>query len=208
MMDRWSARAAALVGCLLAVGASAGRPSDDGAARRLASEARESALARPRVAHGALHDPSVDAALARWHALGRPAGRAKPAALQSAPADRTITIRTQGSNLDFEPREISAKAGTRLRLVYVNEGVLPHNFVLLHEEDDVDVVGPASAQSPDTGFVAVKEHGDKMIAYTALASPGQTVDVTFVVPPPGEYLFVCTVPGHYNVMIGTLRSVP
>jgi uncharacterized cupredoxin-like copper-binding protein len=167
-----------------------------------------SADASPALTHGAVHDPRAEAALARWQTLGRPAGAGMPALSQDAPADQTITLRTQGSNLDFEPRQISAKAGTRLRLVYVNDGTLPHNWVLLENEDDLDAIGLASYQAEATGFVPIPEYADKLIAYTALASPGQTVEVTFVVPPPGEYLFACTVLGHYNVMIGTLRSRP
>lgn len=158
--------------------------------------------------HGPAHDPRAEAALERWQALGRPAGMGMLGSSQAAPADQTITLRTQGSNLDFEPRQISAKAGTRLRVVYVNEGTLPHNFVLLHDEDDLDAIGSASYQAEATGFVPLPKYADKLIAYTPLASQGQTVEVTFVVPPPGEYLFACTVPGHYNVMIGTLRSRP
>jgi uncharacterized cupredoxin-like copper-binding protein len=160
------------------------------------------------VAHGTSHDPLVDMAQAPGHALGQPASPAMPARAQDAPPDRTITLRTEGSNLDFEPRQISATAGTRLRVVYVNDGVLPHNFVLLRDENDLVILGLASYQAEDTGFVPVAEHADKIIAYTALASPGETVEVTFEVPPPGEYLFACIFPGHYNVMIGTLRSLP
>jgi azurin len=36
-----------------------------------------------------------------------------------------------------------------------------------------------------------------VIAKTALAGPGETVGVTFVVPEiPGEYPFICTFAGH------------
>jgi uncharacterized cupredoxin-like copper-binding protein len=193
--------------CLLAAGMIVASLTGGGESSASASAHVESALAVHAMRHGAAHDPLVEAALARWHALGRPAGRSMPA-VQDTPADRTVTLRTQGSNLDFEPRQISAKAGTRLRVVYVNDGTLPHNFVLLHDEDDLDDLGQASYQAQDTGFVPVARHADKLIAYTALASPGETVEVTFEVPPPGEYLFACTVPGHYNVMLGTLRSLP
>jgi hypothetical protein len=48
---------------------------------------------------------------------------------------------------------------------------------------------------------------DRMIAYSALASPGQTVEMVFVVPPPGEYTYVCLMSGHAGVMLGTLRSL-
>lgn len=50
-------------------------------------------------------------------------------------------------------------------------------------------------------------HRDRLIAWSKLASSGQTVEITFTVPPPGEYTFVCLFPGHYNMMLGTLRAL-
>jgi uncharacterized cupredoxin-like copper-binding protein len=120
--------------------------------------------------------------------------------------DTTITIHTTGSNLEYEPSRISAKQGTRVRIRYVNEGTLPHNVVIVQNEDDVDMLGRAAFEAKDTDYVPV-EHEDKMIAYSELAEPGETVELTFVMPPPGEYLFVCMYAGHYNMMVGTLRSL-
>ena len=39
---------------------------------------------------------------------------------------------------------------------------------------------------------------DQVLAATALAGPGETVDVTFKVPATaGSYPFLCTFPGHF-----------
>ncbi len=123
-----------------------------------------------------------------------------------APPDTTITIRTTGSNLEFTPARISAKQGTRVRVRYVNEGTLPHNFVVVRDDDDIDALGAAAYDAAETCFVPL-EMEDRLIAYTTLASPGRTVEVTFTVPPRGEYTFACLVSGHYNMMVGTLRSL-
>ncbi|MGH7710137.1 MAG: plastocyanin/azurin family copper-binding protein [Gemmatimonadaceae bacterium] len=45
------------------------------------------------------------------------------------------------------------------------------------------------------------------MAFTTLASPGQTVEVTLTVPPPGEYTYICLFPGHATSMFGTLRAL-
>lgn len=120
--------------------------------------------------------------------------------------DTTITIRTTGSNLEFSPSRISAKAGTRVRIRYVNDGTLPHNIVLVKDEGDIDMLGMAAFQASKTDYVPL-QHEERMIAHTELAVPGATVEMTFVVPPAGEYFFVCLYPGHYNMMVGTLRSL-
>lgn len=121
-------------------------------------------------------------------------------------ADTVITIRSTGTNLEFLPARISAKQGTTVTVRYVNEGTLPHNFVVVKDEDDIDTLGRAAFDAKDTEYVPL-QHESLMIAHSELAAPGETVEVTFVMPPPGEYFFVCLYSGHYNMMVGTLRSL-
>ena len=116
-----------------------------------------------------------------------------------------ITIRTTGYNLAFDPDRITVREGDTVRIRYVNESTLGHNLVLVRNEDDIDLLGAAAYDAARTGFVPM-EHKDRMIAWTAMASPGQTVEVEFVAPPAGSYPFVCLVDGHFNVMVGTLVS--
>ncbi|MEK7402594.1 MAG: plastocyanin/azurin family copper-binding protein [Gemmatimonadota bacterium] len=65
----------------------------------------------------------------------------------------------------------------------MNEGTLPHNFVLPKSDDDSDQVAVAAYQA------------------------GETVEVDFVVPAPGSYTYVCVFPGHAASMLGALRSL-
>jgi uncharacterized cupredoxin-like copper-binding protein len=125
----------------------------------------------------------------------------------AAPVDTTIVIRTVGSNLEFMPSQIAVKAGKRVRIRYVNDGTLPHNIVLMKDADEIDMLGMAAFQASKTGYVPL-EHKDRMYAYSTLAVPGETVEIEVIAPPPGEYLYVCLYPGHYNMMIGTLRTLP
>lgn len=126
--------------------------------------------------------------------------------LQQAPVDTTITIHTTGSDLEFVPATIALKQGTRARIRYVNRGTFPHNIVIVKTEDDIEILGVAAFQAAGTGYVPLAEK-ERMVAYSALAEPGRTIELVFVVPPAGEYPFVCLYPGHYNMMVGTLRSL-
>lgn len=121
-------------------------------------------------------------------------------------ADTTITIRASGSTLEFQPSRISVRTGRRVRLRFVNDGTLPHNVAMPRSDQDLDGMATAAYQASETGYIPMAQK-DKLIAYTSLASPGQAVEVTFVVPPPGEYTFVCLFPGHSNSMLGTLRAL-
>ena len=123
-----------------------------------------------------------------------------------AQRDTTITIRALSSTLEFVPANISVKAGRRLRLRFTNDGTLPHNFVLAKRDDDIDEIAVAAYQSAESGFVPPSLR-DKLIAWTRLASPGETVEVEFVVPAPGSYTYICLFPGHAASMLGTLRAL-
>ena len=126
---------------------------------------------------------------------------------QQAPAAfaTTIVVRASSSTLEFDPPAIAAKHGTRVRLRFANVGTLPHNIVFVRSDDDIDAL--AAAASKAGGDYVPLVHKDKMLAYSTLSSPGQTVDVVFVVPPPGDYTYVCLMSGHANTMLGTLRSL-
>ena len=126
--------------------------------------------------------------------------------LRGQGVDTTITIRAFSSTLEFVPARIAVKAGTRLRLRFANEGTYPHNYVLAKRDDDIDELAAAAAQAGESGFIPVAMR-DKLIAYTRLVGPGETGEVTFVVPPPGTYTFVCLFPGHAATMLGTLRAL-
>ena len=118
--------------------------------------------------------------------------------------DTTIVVRANSSALEFDPAELAVKQGKRVRIRFTNMGTLPHNFVLVKNEDDIDALAAAAMKAAGDYVPPQKE---KLWAYTLLASPGQTLETTFVVPPPGEYTYVCFLAGHANTMIGTLRSL-
>jgi plastocyanin len=120
--------------------------------------------------------------------------------------DTTITLRASGSTLEFDPPRISVRNGRRVRLRFVNGGTLPHNVVVPRSEDDLDGLILAAYESSETGYVPMAQQ-TKLVGYTRLASPGETVEFVFTVPPPGEYTYVCLFPGHANSMLGTLRSL-
>ena len=124
----------------------------------------------------------------------------------TAAPDTTIVIRSTGGELVFTPSQIAVKQGRRVRIRYVNDGTFPHNIVIVRKDDDIDAVGLAAFQAGSTGYVPMSEKA-RMIAWSPLAEPGQTVEFTFVAPAAGEYPFLCAYPGHYNMMLGTLKTL-
>ena len=134
------------------------------------------------------------------------AGAAKTA---SAGGVRTIDI-IGTDDMKYSLTNISAKRGEQLRVRLISKGTLPkiamaHNFVLLKAGANQIKFTEAAAQARATDFIP-PDMKDQVIANTALAGPGETVEVTFKVPAAaGSYPFICTFPGHFAAgMRGTL----
>ena len=77
-----------------------------------------------------------------------------------------------------------------------------HNVVFVTDKGAINRVGQAALSASDNEYIP---DDDAIFAYTPLAQPGQTVEVTFTAPEePGDYPYICTFPGHYSMMQGTM----
>lgn len=121
-------------------------------------------------------------------------------------ADTTvIEILSTGIQMSYSVTEIQAKAGTTLRILYINDGDMSHNIVLLNEEADIRPVGIAALQAMSSDWIPEKEK-HRIIAHSELAYAGDTIEFSFKVPPPGTYPYICTYSAHWTQMQGRLIS--
>jgi len=123
-------------------------------------------------------------------------------------APRVVKLKGLDS-LQYDVKKIEAKPGEQLEIQLtavstMNKAEMAHNFVLLAKGAPVDSFIMEAAMARATDYVPPKK--DFVLAHTALAGGGETVKVTFNAPKePGEYLYICTFPGHYLAgMKGTL----
>ena len=117
-----------------------------------------------------------------------------------------VTLTPVGNTMAFEQTEITAAPGQTVRLTFENTADNPamsHNVVVLHAGTDVNAFGQAAMSAEATEYIPA-EMADRAIAHTAVAAPGETVTVEFTAPAAGTYTYVCTFPGHYMMMTGTL----
>lgn len=120
-----------------------------------------------------------------------------------------VTIGSVGNDLAYDTDLIEAEAGETITIRFVNRATTPamtHNVVVLEEWEYVNPVGEAAITEAENDYIP-PQHEEKIIAHTSTAGPGETVEVTFTMPPPGDYPFICTFPGHYVAMQGTLLSI-
>jgi azurin len=130
-----------------------------------------------------------------------------PAPAAPAAAARVVEI-TANDAMQFGVTAIEAKAGEQIKLVLKNVGVAPkvamgHNWVLLKAGSDVTTFGSAAALAAATEYIppALK---DQVIAHTTVVGPKESAEVTFTAPAAGTYPYLCSFPGHFALMKGTL----
>jgi azurin len=131
---------------------------------------------------------------------------------QAAPSgevDQTITIQPQGNQMEYKQTEFTVAPGETVRLVFENVATSPsmvHNVVLINSTDDsvFQRVGEGGTRAGSSNEYIPDD--DAIIAHTPVAQPGETVEVTFTVPEStGDYGYLCTFPGHWATMQGTMK---
>jgi azurin len=137
------------------------------------------------------------------------AGNANAAAAPAATTGpRTVNIEANDS-MKYNVTSIDAQPGEEIKVVLTNVGVMPkeamgHNWVLLKAGTDVTAFATAAAAAKDTGYIPPSLK-DQIIAHIDQLGPKQSGEVTFKAPTePGTYPFLCSFPGHFVNMKGTL----
>lgn len=127
---------------------------------------------------------------------------------EDAASATALTIEPVGNKMEFAQTEFTAKAGQQVTLTFKNTATteaMKHNVILLNSTDDAVIqrVGNAAFQAGASEEYIPED--EAVLASTALAAPGETVTVTFTAPSePGTYTYMCTFPGHYVAMQGTM----
>lgn len=139
-------------------------------------------------------------------ACGGGGGSAAPTAASGGSGGGvTIDIASAGENLAFDKTTLTVAAGQSVTINFKNNSAAQqHNWVLVNGGEDV------ASQVANAGLTAGLENAylppdrANVIAATEVLNGGQSGSVTFTAPAAGTYLFICTVPGHYPLMQGTL----
>jgi len=123
-------------------------------------------------------------------------------------AEQEITITTV-PGMKYDQKLIEVKAGTKLQLNLHNPDDMQHNLVII-EPGSLDEVAKAAIdlglEGPGKGYIPSSE---KVLYHTSLLGPETEETIYLQVPDkPGDYIFVCTVPGHAQSMNGVLRVLP
>jgi uncharacterized cupredoxin-like copper-binding protein len=124
---------------------------------------------------------------------------------------QVVKIQTLPEKVSFDVRWFAVEAGKPLQLVLVNPDAMPHNLVV-GAPGSLKEIGPAGGALPlpaDPEAKAFVPDTPKVLYSTKLVKEGETARLSFNAPKePGEYVFVCTFPGHWVRMYGVMLVVP
>ncbi len=126
---------------------------------------------------------------------------------RKALADARLIEIAAAKNLMYDRRELRAKAGEPIHLVFNNPDAVPHNWALL-KPGTLQKVGQLCNKLIADPEAAARHYIPKtadVLAYTDVVSPYSKFTIYFRAPrQPGRYPYMCTFPGHWMVMNGTL----
>jgi azurin len=135
---------------------------------------------------------------------------AQPTATATGASDEApieIQLATVGENMQYDTTTLKVPTGKKVHITLKNNGhsdLMPHNWVLVNPGTQAQVALAGVDKKAD-GYLV---EGPDVLAHTPLAPPQKTAEVTFTAPAPGEYPYICTVPGHYMLMKGMLTVTP
>ena len=113
-------------------------------------------------------------------------------------------ILNSNDQMKFDKKIIRVNANQKITLTLNHNGRFPassmgHNFVLIKKDVDVNEYALRAAGARNSEYIP---EGDNEIAYTKMLGGGESDTITFDSPEPGTYVFICSFPGHYQLMMG------
>ena len=118
---------------------------------------------------------------------------------------KEVTIQAD-DKMRYDVTAFEVKPGQKVSVTLKNVGTTPkfsmgHNFVVLDR-----TINPGNVQasfldkaSTEASHDYVPPDAKEVLAHTKLLGPGESETVTFNAPYiPGEYLYLCSFPGHYS----------
>ncbi len=121
-----------------------------------------------------------------------------------------FVIRTIPEQMLYDKTLIVVEAGKPVSIVLINNDSMPHNLVVT-SPGALEEIGTAAEKMPPEADAQGRLYipsSPKLLHATKMVEPGQQTKLSFTTPnEPGDYQYVCTFPGHWRRMVGTLAVV-
>jgi len=127
-----------------------------------------------------------------------------PAGYENA---RRITVGVK-PGMKYDTDVLSAKAGEKVAIVLVNNDPtgMMHNLAVITPGSHQKVITAALQIGPNAIERSYVPDIPEVLAATPQVAPGRKYTLYMTIPDKaGDYIYVCTYPGHGQVMWGTLK---
>lgn len=114
------------------------------------------------------------------------------------------------NEMKYDLKSFTVVAGKPVEIAFTNPDFMQHNLVIT-KPGMLETVGKAAdklASNPKGAEMQYVPDLPEVLFSTPLVNPQNEVKLTFIAPTqPGDYPFVCTFPGHWSIMNGTMKVV-
>lgn len=119
-----------------------------------------------------------------------------------------LLLKADPLQLLYDQKELAARAGSVVALTFENPGEQPHNVVIAAPGSLEKIGAGADAMQADPNALARGFVPDlpEVLHKTRLLNRGEKETIVFRAPAePGDYVIVCTFPGHWRLMHAVLK---
>ncbi|MBL7707338.1 MAG: azurin [Taibaiella sp.] len=126
---------------------------------------------------------------------------------EAAVMDSVINLEA-GDDMKFNRSAFTIPAGKEVTLTLKHTGkmdknAMGHNVVILKAGEEVRAYGNEAQKAKEEEYTP-QSLAAKVVAHTQLIGGGESTTLKFTIAEPGEYPFLCSFPGHYPIMKGTI----
>jgi azurin len=116
---------------------------------------------------------------------------------------QVVRIESVPEQMLFDLKWFAVQAGKSVQIVLANPDTMPHNLVV-GQPGSLQEIGTKGGVMPLPSDPDAKPY----VPDTPLVNSGETERLTFTAPAkPGEYVYLCTFPGHFVRMYGVMLVV-
>jgi uncharacterized cupredoxin-like copper-binding protein/glucose/arabinose dehydrogenase len=117
-----------------------------------------------------------------------------------------ITIGTK-PGLKFDIENFEVPEGSKVKLVFNNQDDMLHNLVITNKGKGNEVGKMAMEMGINGSQSGYIPESKEVLYNTCLLQPETSQSIFFVAPKAGDYPYICSFPGHYFIMKGTMKVV-
>lgn len=139
----------------------------------------------------------------------KPKNEATPSKVEKVAAkDEVYKIVVTGNDvMKYNRSRITVTAGQEVELTLKHVGklakeIMGHNLVILKPGTDVATFAAKAIEAKDNDYIP--EGSTEVLFHTKMLGGGESDTITFTAPAKGSYDFICSFPGHFGMMKGTL----